>query len=77
MKYLYLYEDNTMKEHNLETISEEDLAASAEGLLDIIRFENGRFEQADVTAEEEDLTDEEEEEGVEPKITYDLDWIPV
>ena len=77
MKYLYLYEDNTMKEHNLETISEEDLAASAEGLLDIIRFENGRFEQADVTAEEEDLTDEEEEEGVEPEITYDLDWIPV
>ena len=45
MKYLYIFEDNSMAQVEHETIPESDKRAYDEGVLDIITFTDGKFKQ--------------------------------
>ncbi len=74
MKYLFVFEDGTMKQQDKEP-TDGDYQYVEQGSGEIIRFENGTFQRALVETTTE-YSPEEDEDGVEtePEETVNVEW---
>lgn len=74
--YLFIQEDGSMSQ--LNSISDEDRQAVDDGILDVVRFENGSFETLAVSYE--DIEEETDDEDIEPETerVWETDtWVKV